>query len=120
MNLAFWKKEQYDWYKKHLPDEYLPDDKEIVQGLVNWLIISLYRPDKERIMVIDEERIKEAGVDNEPVNWGDLKCYEVKKTDEGTYIVYVDEADPNAYGLQNYIAKWMSYWGWRVEVITEW
>ena len=41
-----------------------------MQNLINWLIISLYIPDKDLIKVVDTELIQKLGLDKEPVNWG--------------------------------------------------
>jgi len=95
------------------------DAKKIIQSLINWLIISLYIPDKELIKVVDTELIQKLGLDKEPINWGDLKCFEVEKLGE-SWVAYVDEADPSAYNLQQYLEKWMRVWGWNVKVVTEW
>jgi len=72
------------------------DAKKIIQSLVNWLISSLYIPDKDLIKVVDTELIQKLGLDMEPVNWGDLKCFEVEELGE-SWVAYVDEADPSAY-----------------------
>ena len=95
------------------------DAKKIIQSLVNWLITSLYVPDKDLIKAVNEELIQKLSLDMDAINWGDLKCFEVEELD-GRWIAYVDEADPTAYNLRRYLQNWLMKWGWDVEVITEW
>lgn len=95
------------------------DAKEIIQSLVNWLITSLYVPDKDLIKVVNKELIQKLGLDKDPINWGDLKCFDVEEV-EGRWIAYVDEADPLAYDLQRWLESWLNLWGWNVRVVTEW
>jgi len=95
------------------------DAKKIIQSLVNWLITSLYVPDRDLIKAVNGELIQKLGLDKDPINWGDLKCFEVEEL-EGKWIAYVDEADPTAYNLQRYLESWLTLWGWNVEVVTEW
>jgi len=95
------------------------DAELIIQSLINWLISILYVPDANLIKVVNRELIKKLGLDEDAINWGDLKCFEVEELD-GRWIAYVDEADPTAHNLQRYLQNWLMKWGWDVEVITEW
>jgi len=79
---------------------------------VNKIIRSLYKPDGK----VDLEKIQKEQLYGAAVNWGDLKCVYVEKA----YVVYVEEADPTAYSLQQYIEKEMKKKGYKVKVITEW
>jgi len=103
------------------------DAELIIQSLINWLISILYVPDANLIKVVNRELIKKLGLDEDAINWGDLKCFEVEKEkaclpnrQEEKWIAYVDEADPTAYNLRRYLQNWLMKWGWDVEVITEW
>lgn len=94
--------------------------EETIQGLVNWIILSLYRLDDELVFKVDKKRLIEAGVDVEPINWGDLKCYYVEKKGE-TYIAFVDEASPDCVKFRRFIEERLKKWGWdNVVVETEW
>ena len=95
------------------------DSKKIIQSLVNWLITSLYVPDKVLIKAVNKELIQKLGLDKDPINWGDLKCFDVEVLGE-SWVAYVDEAAPSAYNLQHYLEKWLALWGWNVRVVTEW
>jgi len=42
----------------------------------------------------------EAGVANDPVNWGSIRCIEVKKfEDENEVFILIEEAAPECYNL---------------------
>ncbi|MDL1966889.1 MAG: hypothetical protein LWW90_09560, partial [Candidatus Desulfofervidus auxilii] len=79
----------------------------------------LYVPDADLIKIVNREVIQKLGLDKDAINWGDLKCFEVKE-EEGKWVAYVDEVDPSAHNLRRYLQNWLSKWGWNVEVITEW
>jgi hypothetical protein len=59
------------------------------------------------------------------INWGDLGCvsaerYETDEDDFG-YRVLIEEAAPDAYHLQKFIANYLDEHGFSyVEVMTEW
>jgi len=36
------------------------------------------------------------------------------------YVVYVEEASPDAGALRGYLETWIQEWGWPVAVKTEW
>jgi len=124
MELRFRRKREFNRMKEIFEkagiDSPVFNDEEEVMGLVNWLIISLYEPDEENVYRVNEEKIRKYGLDRDAINWGDLKCYAVEKIAEDKYVVYVDEAAPDATSLQKFIEEWMKKWGWDVEVHTEW
>ena len=100
-------------------------DIEVVEDTINILIDNLYKPcEDERVndgidMVIDGEKLKKWDMDNEPINWGDLKVCDVTKEDD-TFFVTIDEAAPGCYNFIQYIEHFMTLWGWNVRVQTEW
>jgi hypothetical protein len=101
----------------------LKEDISIVEELVNKLIKSLYKPVKEEMIYkVDRLRVKEFGIDDtEPINWGDLKCFDVKKFEDGSYLVSIDEAGHNfCPTFCGYIESFMKSWEWVVSVETEW
>ena len=100
-------------------------DIEVVEDTINLLIENLYKPcDDERMkdgvdFVADDEKLKLHNINNEPINWGDLKVCNIEKKGE-SFFVTVDEAAPGCQNLIFYIEKFMKLWGWDVEVETEW
>lgn len=118
-------KEQYEFIKKAVGVEhYNKTAEDVVQELVNELIDALYIPIKgwNGITKADHKRIKHYGIeDGEPINWGNLKCNEVKKFDDGSFLVVIDEAAPkNCLTFCEYIESYMRSYGWVVIVETEW
>src|SRR5690606_12047565 len=116
-------KQKYDFYRtKGLFKE--TTDERLVEIRVNMLIDALYQPIEgwKNLTRTDPDRIKKMGVDDsEPINWGDLKCCEVKKLEDGSFLVVIDEACPrNCPSLCEYIERFMRSWGWDVHVETEW
>lgn len=98
-----------------------PDYEDVITSLVNRLIESLYKPDEELQFITDAKRIKLFGLENEPVNWGSLRCNEVKQFEDGSFLVTIDEACPgHCQMLCEYIEKFMAAWGWQIKVVTEW
>jgi len=110
-------KKEYDLYA-NLGTVKENEDIVVVQNLVNWLISCLYDPDPELIKKVNIKKIKD--FKDEPINWGDLHCYEVKKAHDSTYIAFIQEASPECPKFKSYIENWMKKWGWNVIVITEW
>lgn len=98
--------------------------EDVVQDLVNDLINALYIPVKgwDNITKVDHNRIDHFGIkDNEPINWGSLKCSEVKLFNDGSFLVIIDEAAPNdCPSFCEYIETYMRSYGWEVRVETEW
>ena len=67
-----------------------------------------------------ERQEKQFNIDDEPINWGDLKCIEIEKLNDG-YLVTIDEASPGICPtFCEYIEKYMHAWGWDVKCQTEW
>lgn len=96
--------------------------EDIIQTIVNGLIDSMYLPVEgyNGITKRDPERCKLFGIEEEPMNWGDLKCYAVEAKGE-EWIVSIDEAAPNECPtFCAYIEKYMLSYGWPVQVETEW
>ena len=81
----------------------------------------LYEPTEEGF-VHNREITKKYGLDKDAINWGDLGVRDVEKVEKGQerWIVYVEEASPDANGLRLYLEKYLKAWGWDVEVILEW
>ncbi len=99
------------------------NNKKEVQRIINELIFLLYKPSgKDNIRYIpDWSRIKKMKInENEPINWMDLKCYEVYR-DNDVYTAIVDEAAPEACPtFCEYIRTYMEKFGYKVTVKTEW
>lgn len=94
---------------------------DVVKSLVNDLIQALYIPTLDKINTHrDPVRCKQFGIDEEAINWGDLKCYQVERFESGEFLISIDEADPNCPTFCGYIRKYMESWGWKVRVQTEW
>lgn len=60
-----------------------------------------------------------------PVNWGDLGCsdarYILHEDGSSSHAVVIEEAAPDAYELQQFIAKELKRFGYKdIRVITEW
>lgn len=111
-------KKRYDFLKSAGIET---EDKFFIEKAVNNLIAALYKPHEELEFVRDAERCLEYGVDEEPINWGDLKCNTVEKFFGGNYLITIDEASPNSCPtLCEYIERFMRKWGWDVRVVTEW
>lgn len=119
-------KEKFDFYVENgiLKSD---DDLPRIQSLVNILINALYIPVyDEHVTKTDPVRLKKFHIAEEPINWGDLKCNEVKriygeKGEIKSYEVTIDEASPEGCEtFCNYIEDYMEKWGWNVKVITEW
>jgi hypothetical protein len=88
------------------------DRKEEIEKLTNEIIKSLYDADgKVR---------KRGGLYEEPINWGDLGVCEVKQDIDGTFIIFIEEADPSCCEFNNFIAEELKKKGIEATVITEW
>lgn len=114
-------KQRFDAYNKFKPNARTEEQK--VRSLINDLIQALYIPvagDNER--KVDPVRLKAFGVDDtEPINWGALKCVDVQKFENGSFLATIDEASPgDCPSLCEYITTYMMSWGWQVRVQTEW
>ena len=111
-------KQQYDKNAAHLGNAVV--DLEIISDLIDFIILQCYRLSSTTIRTVDLDKVKDIGCENEAINWGDLKCYDVKPLKDGTYIATIEEAAPDAINFQLYISAWLSKWGWDVTVKTEW
>jgi hypothetical protein len=90
----------------------MEDRKEEVQKFVNDIIKSLYGKNGKvgkRCKFIDE-----------PINWGDLSCFEVKQDIDGTFVVFIDEASPDCCNFNRFIEAELKKKGIEADVITEW
>lgn len=108
-----------DWEHYGIRPEGWPAEEEAIRQSCNFLISALYEPG-EKGEVVDKDRIEKLiGEDPGPVNWGDLKCYDVEKRGE-LHVARVSEAAPDATGLKRYLETWLQKWGWPVVVETDW
>jgi hypothetical protein len=113
-------KEHFDWLVKNgllKPEQ----DTIRVELLANRLINSLYKPTiDKRLFIANRKFIDSQDIDcDEPINWGSLSATVSKK--EGLYIVTIEEANPgNCPTLCEYVAGYLTAWGWPVLVETEW
>lgn len=113
-------KERYDQMKAlAFP---VQTEERMIELLINRLIEALYTPHEEYQFVRDTKRCYDLEIDDEPINWGDLKVNQVsKKGEDNIWDVWIDEASPDACPtFCAYIEKYMSKWGWQVSVQTEW
>jgi hypothetical protein len=114
-------REKFEFYKE--VGNFKQTAEDCVIRLVNDLIESLYVPVKgERMNKVDNSRVKRFKIDrSEPINWGDLKCNEVKKFEDGSFLVVIDEASPSdCPTFCEYIKTYMKSYGWDCKVETEW
>lgn len=97
------------------------DDLQCIKELIDMLLIWLYKPTQEN-WVRDPIQCDRYCVGEEPINWGDLSCSDVKANrDEMTYTAIVEEAAPGECpSLVAYVEQHLRWWGWEVEVRTEW
>ena len=99
--------------------------EDTIRDEANRLIQSLYVPsvseDGRLIYVRDQARCDMFGIEEEPINWGDLKCFEVKAFEGGGYLVTIDEASPDGCEtFCEFIRRHLSLMGWECDVQTEW
>lgn len=112
-------KEQHIFNKENNPF-YETTDKEIVKILVNRLIEALYIP-TQRGFIVDDKRLKHFGIKEEPINWAVLRCIEVKKFADDSFLVTIEEANPiGCETFCRYIEEMMESYGWDVKVETGW
>lgn len=83
-----------------------------VQKKVNSLIRSLYKESGD----VDLTKLKELGLDKEPVNWGNLECTSVRIV----VIAYIEEASPDAVRLKDWLEDKLAEEGYDVVVVPEW
>lgn len=111
---------RYIELSKKIPHIYEPIPPEkVIEELIEWIITSLYKLDEKNVHIADDEKLEKLGLNNEPINWGDLSCHYVERIgDENNYIAYIQEA--NSKILEEFIEGWLRKWGWNVRVITDW
>lgn len=114
-------RERYEQHSK-IPGIIQPSPEDTLEALTDRLLQALYKPTQEDMMFRgDKDRCSLYGLTEEPINWGSLKCVEVRKYADGAYKITIDEAAPNdCPNLCAYIQKHLTAWGWTVEVETEW
>lgn len=114
-------KQHFEFMQKLGVMKQSPEDR--VMTLVNKLIDALYIvKEGDGLTQADWKRIKQFKIDGkEPINWGNVGCFEVKAFADGTFLVTIDEAAPkDCPTLCDYIQRFMKSWGWDVKVETEW
>jgi hypothetical protein len=118
-----------DFWSTILGDNYKRTAEDVVRELVDCLINALYIPCNDPmvdgecdVIKLDPKRIEHFGIDeNEPINWTNLSCNEVKKFEDGSFLVVIDEAAPDVcQTFCEYIEKYMLSFGWKVRAETEW
>ena len=87
---------------------------ESVTKIANDLISKLYgeagRPIVDKWKLLDDA-----------INWGYLRCTDAKQFKDGTWVIWVEECDPNAYHLQTYLEFKLREKGIRIDhVVCEW
>ena len=121
-------KEWIDKLNQDIPKEKLLEKHcQEIQMLTDRLIFNLYilKEDTEGgtpMFVRDPNRCKKFNVesDNEPINFGDLHCFEVYLKDD-YFVVCVEEAAPNdCPTFCAYLEKYLGLYGYKVSVQTEW
>ena len=95
------------------------EEAEIVKSQAQRLIEWLYDPDS-RLGWKGSSRITQEGLSDTAVNWGDLGVLEVTPQPDGSFLIDVEEAAPDANDFRCWLERRLWAWGWRVRVITEW
>jgi hypothetical protein len=94
------------------------NSKDNIINAVNQIIDDLFIKDKYGKRIEVKSQI---GFDSEPINWGDLDCYDAEKLEDGSWIIYIEEAAPEGCpDFCEYIESEMKKKGYDVKVITEW
>jgi hypothetical protein len=97
----------------------------LIEAEVDRLLAALYIPvvtdDGRLIYQRDPVRCDIFGLEDELINWGDLKCAQVDAFADGRYRVIIEEASPSECPtLCNYVSHHLRPNGWTCEVSTEW
>ena len=95
-------------------------EAELLKSEINRLLEWLYDPTPSYVGWQCGERAATLGLTGESINLGDLHVVEVKPLADGTYLVTVEEAAPDATNLQLWLQARLDDWGWIVQVQTEW
>ncbi|HAM40597.1 MAG TPA: hypothetical protein DCP69_04480 [Candidatus Omnitrophica bacterium] len=85
--------------------------KRAAQRCIEWL----YDPTPDDIGWHASPRIKAYGMDQDAINWGDLRVVEATLR-----TTWIEEASPDAVHLQRFLHDRLARWGWEVAVVTEW
>jgi hypothetical protein len=93
---------------------------EIIGKRAQRYLDALFIPNEDGRFHRDPERCKLFGIDEEPINWGDLSVCDVVELKDGSFIVTIEEAAPECHTLCAYIEKYLRINGWEVKVKTEW
>jgi len=83
-----------------------------VQKKINSLIKSLYKENGD----INTAKLKELGLNKEPVNWGNLECTSVRVV----MIAYVEEASPDAVRFKDWLEDELADEGYDIVIMPEW
>lgn len=114
-------KQHFEFLKANVPS-YKRSEGKVIEDLVNKLIQALYIPVlDDRGFTSDPDRIRFFNIREEPINWGNLHCFEAKKFEDGSFLVTIDEASPGGCPtFCDYIQRHVKLFGWTVRVETEW
>lgn len=99
------------------------DACEVVSDIVNRLLDSLFIFNVYGgIFQRDPLRCKQYNIEEEPINWGDLKCCEViHPSGNDPFIVLIEECAPNECPtLCAFIQEGLRSMGWDATIKTEW
>ncbi len=117
-------KKQYDNLAELIGEEnkhLLRDPLLIIEQLINRIINTMYMPVPDERQFIKSEDVVGSKMNEDAINWGNLQCTVVTINNERDgYKAIIEEADPGAYNLKNYIENLLQRWGWNVEIQTEW
>lgn len=96
------------------------DEAETIRRNVDWLLARLYEPNAEIGARASQTLCRAAGVEDEPINWGDLSA-DAEHLGK-VWIVTLEEAsDGQCPTLCAYVEKWLKAWGWKTaRVQTTW
>ena len=99
--------------------------EELIDKEVDRLLAALYIPtvteDGGLIYQRDPVRCELFGIEEEPINWGDLKCSQVDAFADGRYRIIIEEASPGGCpSLCEYVSHHLRINGWVCGVSTEW
>jgi len=83
-----------------------------IRKKINSLIRSLYKENGD----IDPTKLKELGLDKEPVYWKALRCYYVKVS----IVAYIGGATPYTTKLKDWLEDKLAEEGYDVVVVPEW
>lgn len=115
--------ERYKLIKSMFPNLPENNEKEYILNLVNDLLHSLQIPTTETSdgYKIDYNRLDKFNIDkNEPANWADLSCSEVKIFRELIEIIIEEAAPGQCPTLCSYIENFLEFHGYKTIVRTEW